>query len=216
MVFAGGVGDWRKLANINDPLPQAMKIVVGANSGWLHMLVWHRPVRPDRVVPRHHHGLLAPDLRARARRLPAALARAHAPAAAARRTSRSSPAAWSASPRSIRDQFVTIAGQTLTANIVTMSVLGAIVMYLLSLVSLMRLRRLEPALPRPFRTPLYPLFPLVALGIALVSLGAISWYNPAIAAIFVAAGTLGGLGTWVGARRGALGGSDPMLRPPAA
>src|SRR4030095_11265713 len=40
MVFAGGVGDWTKLANINDPLPQAMKIVVGTNSGWLHMLVW--------------------------------------------------------------------------------------------------------------------------------------------------------------------------------
>ncbi|MBC7956734.1 MAG: ethanolamine permease, partial [Cytophagales bacterium] len=40
MVFAGGVGDWRKLSNINDPLPQAMKVVVGDNSTWLHMLVW--------------------------------------------------------------------------------------------------------------------------------------------------------------------------------
>ena len=40
MVFAGGVGDWRTLANINDPLPQAMKVVVGAHSGWLHMMVW--------------------------------------------------------------------------------------------------------------------------------------------------------------------------------
>ena len=40
MLFAGSVGDWRLLANINDPLPQAMKIVVGASSGWLHMLVW--------------------------------------------------------------------------------------------------------------------------------------------------------------------------------
>lgn len=40
MIFAGGVGDWRTLANINDPLPQAMKMVVGNSSGWLHMLVW--------------------------------------------------------------------------------------------------------------------------------------------------------------------------------
>src|SRR3954467_13277054 len=40
MVFAGGAGDWTRLANINGPLPQAMKNVVGANSGWLHMLVW--------------------------------------------------------------------------------------------------------------------------------------------------------------------------------
>src|SRR6185312_7573307 len=40
MVFAGSVGDWRLLANINDPLPQAMKMIVGAKSGWLHMPVW--------------------------------------------------------------------------------------------------------------------------------------------------------------------------------
>ena len=40
MIFAGGVGDWRALSNINDPLPQAMKVVVGSSSGWLHMLVW--------------------------------------------------------------------------------------------------------------------------------------------------------------------------------
>jgi ethanolamine permease len=40
MIFAGGVGDWKALSNINDPLPQAMKTVVGENSGWLHMLVW--------------------------------------------------------------------------------------------------------------------------------------------------------------------------------
>ena len=40
MVFAGGTGDWTKLSNINDPLPQAMKTIVGENSGWLHMLVW--------------------------------------------------------------------------------------------------------------------------------------------------------------------------------
>ena len=36
----GGRGrDWTKLSNINDPLPQAMKVIVG-DSGWLHMLVW--------------------------------------------------------------------------------------------------------------------------------------------------------------------------------
>ncbi len=40
MIFAGGSGDWTKLANINDPLPQAMKFIDGDNSGWLHMLVW--------------------------------------------------------------------------------------------------------------------------------------------------------------------------------
>jgi ethanolamine permease len=40
MIFAGGAGDWKALSNINDPLPQAMKMIVGDNSNWLHMLVW--------------------------------------------------------------------------------------------------------------------------------------------------------------------------------
>jgi ethanolamine permease len=40
MFLAGGAGDWTKLSNINDPLPQAMKMIVGEHSGWLHMLVW--------------------------------------------------------------------------------------------------------------------------------------------------------------------------------
>jgi spore maturation protein SpmA len=40
VMVPGGSGDWRSLANLNDPLPQAMKRAVGASSGWLHMLVW--------------------------------------------------------------------------------------------------------------------------------------------------------------------------------
>src|SRR5678816_1045693 len=36
MLFAGAAGDWTQLSNINDPLPQAMKRVVGESSGWLH------------------------------------------------------------------------------------------------------------------------------------------------------------------------------------
>ena len=80
MIFAGGVGDWRKLANINDPLPQAMKAVVGEQQRLAAHAGVDRPVRPDRLVPRHHHGLLAPDLRAGARRLPAGHLRRAEPA----------------------------------------------------------------------------------------------------------------------------------------
>ena len=40
MILAGGAGDWKALSNVNDPLPQAMRGVVGTSSGWLHMLVW--------------------------------------------------------------------------------------------------------------------------------------------------------------------------------
>ena len=50
------------------------------------------------------------------------------------------------------DELIQFGGQTLTANIVTMSVFGAIVMYIISMVSLFKLRRTEPrhgaAVPR--------------------------------------------------------------------
>lgn len=99
MVFAGGVGDWRALSNINDPLPQAMKTVVGNGSGWLHMLVWLGLFG----LVASFHGIIMGYSRqiyslARAGYLPAGLA--SSTAARAPRIWRSSPAAWWGSPRS--------------------------------------------------------------------------------------------------------------------
>jgi ethanolamine permease len=54
------------------------------------------------------------------------------------------------------DSLITISGMPLTACIVTMSVFGAIVMYITSMAALFKLRRSEPKLIRPFRAPLYP------------------------------------------------------------
>ena len=48
----------------------------------------------------------------------------------------------------------------------------------------------EPAWKGRF-VPRYPLFPLIALAIAAVSLLAIVYYNPAVAALFAALGILG-------------------------
>jgi ethanolamine permease len=55
-----------------------------------------------------------------------------------------------------------------TGEIITISVLGALTMYILSLASLFRLRQQEPSLHRPFKTPFYPWVPLVSLMLALV------------------------------------------------
>jgi ethanolamine permease len=97
-----------------------------------------------------------------------------------------------------------------------MSVLGAIVMYIMSLLSLMRLRRREPGLTRPFRAPFYPLFPLTALTIAVVSLIAIIYYNVQVAGLFAALGVGGGLVTRWRTRHGAGLGAEPdalLYRP---
>ena len=50
-----------------------------------------------------------------------------------------------------------------TQQIVILSVMGAIMMYMLSMISLFILRKKEPNLLRPFKAPFYPLFPAIAL-----------------------------------------------------
>jgi ethanolamine permease len=213
MIFAGAVGDWTVLANINDPLPQAMKIVVGANSGWLHLLVWIGLLG----LIASFHGIIIGYSRqifalARAGLLPKVLARVHPRWRTPHVAILAGGVIGIAAIYS--DKLVTIAGQPLTASIVTMSALGAIVMYITSLLGLMRLRLREPHLVRPFRVPLYPLFPIVALAIAIVSLLAIVYYNAAVAVVFAGLGLAGVLGSWRYMRRGVNAATDPLLHRP--
>ncbi|HEX5737664.1 MAG TPA: amino acid permease, partial [Hydrogenophaga sp.] len=84
------------------------------------------------------------------------------------------------------DEWVSIGGQPLTANIVTMAVLGALVMYIMSMASLFKLRLSEPLLERPYRAPLYPVFPGIALVCGLVCLFALVYFNPMITVLFLA------------------------------
>ena len=82
------------------------------------------------------------------------------------------------------DEWVQFGGQTLTANIVTMSVLGAIVMYLISMAALFKLRCSEPDLPRTYRAPFYPVFPAIALALGAVCLVAMVWFNFMLTLLF--------------------------------
>jgi ethanolamine permease len=71
-----------------------------------------------------------------------------------------------------------------TAEIITLSVFGALTLYIISMISLLRLRKKEPTLPRPFKVPFYPAFPIVALVIAVVSFVAMTAYNIKLALIY--------------------------------
>jgi ethanolamine permease len=184
MVFAGGAGDWTKLANINDPLPQAMKLIVGEHSGWLHMLVW---LGLFGLIASFHGIILGYSRQiyalAREAYLPAYFARIHPRFKTPHRAILAGGVVGIAAIYS--DQLITLGGQTLTANIVTLSVFGAITMYIISMLALFKLRRDEPTMARPFRAPSYPFFPAVALVGALVCMATMIYYNAVIFCVFV-------------------------------
>lgn len=185
MVFAGGAGDWTQLANINDPLPQAMKMIVGENSGWLHMLVW---LGLFGLVASFHGIILGYSRQifalAREGYLPAYFAQVHPRFHTPHRAILAGGVIGIAAIYS--DELIQFGGQTLTANIVTTAVFGAILMYILSMLSLFKLRRSEPGMARPFRAPMYPVFPAIALVGATVCMVAMVYYNFLIFCVFVA------------------------------
>lgn len=184
MIMAGGVGDWRELSNINDPLPQAMKIVVGQDSFWMHMLVW---IGLFGLIASFHGIILGYSRQifalARAGYLPGYFAKVHPRFRTPVRALIAGGVVGIAAVFS--DEWVTFGGQPLTANIVTMAVLGAIVMYVISMAALLRLRQTEPDLPRPFRAPFYPVFPVVALIGGVVCLAAVVYFNVALSMLFL-------------------------------
>jgi ethanolamine permease len=183
MTFAGAAGDWTRLANINDPLPQAMKYIVGANSGWVHMLVW---LGLFGLIASFHGIILGYSRQifalARAGYLPQWLAIVHPRFKTPHRAILAGGVVGIAAIYS--DEFIQFGGQALTANIVTMSVFGAIVMYIISMLALFKLRRSEPKLERPFCAPLFPWFPAFALGAAVISLVAMIYFNCLVAILF--------------------------------
>lgn len=72
-----------------------------------------------------------------------------------------------------------------TGEIITISVFGALTLYITSMISMLKLRKSAPELVRPFKVPLYPLTPIIALVIALVAMAAVIYYNLMLAGIYV-------------------------------
>ncbi|MEX0724848.1 MAG: amino acid permease, partial [Planctomycetaceae bacterium] len=64
-----------------------------------------------------------------------------------------------------------------TGRLVTMSALGAVMLYIVSMLALVKLRQKEPNLHRPYKTPFYPIFPLIAGSIATFSFATMMYFN---------------------------------------
>lgn len=177
---AVGVGGWEKVVydkagNISDsPLPMALGQITGDSGFFYHMLV---SVGLFGFVA-SFNGLLLAAGRAtyefgKVGQFPRVLGKIH--------------------PRFHTPHFALVFNMGLgiialftgrTGDIITISVFGAICLYIFSCLSIIRLRKIEPDMLRPFRTPFYPWFPLIALAIAVVALVALTYYNLLLAGIY--------------------------------
>ena len=68
-----------------------------------------------------------------------------------------------------------------TAQIIIISVFGALTLYALSMLSLIKLRRSAPELPRPFVVPFYPFTPIIALVLSVICILALCYENGLLA-----------------------------------
>lgn len=184
MIFAGGAGDWRALSNINDPLPEAMKMIVGANSGWLHMLVW---IGLFGLIASFHGIILGYSRQifalSRAGYMPKYFGETNERFKTPHRALIAGGVVGLVAIFS--DEYVQFGGMTLTANLITMAVFGAIVLYIVSMLSLFALRKKEPALERPFTAIAYPAFPAIALVLAALSLVTMIYFNFVLFLVFI-------------------------------
>lgn len=185
MVLTGGVGDWRQLSHIDYPLPEALSVVLGKDSRWTSFFA---SIGLFGLVASFHGTIIGYS------RQVFALARGgYLPGFLARLNSRQTPH-WALVAGGAVGMLSLFTGTT--GQVIILSVLGALVMYIMSLLSLFALRLREPDLVRPFAVPGYPYVPLVALALCLVSLAALVYYNLLLSGIFLA-GLLGLLALYV-------------------
>ncbi|XDD46010.1 ethanolamine permease [Leptospira sp. WS39.C2] len=79
-----------------------------------------------------------------------------------------------------------------TAQLITISALGACGMYLFSLVSYIVLRSKEPNLDRPYQAPLYPVLPILAIVLGIFAFGSVFYAEPYLTiGVFIVGSILG-------------------------
>ena len=174
MVSVGGITRWENLDHLDYPMPEAIAIVLGRQNP---LTKFFTSVGLFGLIA-SFHGIIISYSRqifalARAGYLPRGLAGVS--------KGRQVPV-WALVAGGV---FGIIALISLnTSNLVVLSTIGAVVVYIISMLSLFRLRHTQPGLLRSFRAPLYPVFPAIALGLAVVTLGAMMYFYTELSLLF--------------------------------
>jgi ethanolamine permease len=174
MIITGGLTDWRKLSHLDYPLPEAIGIVLGKGNGLTKIFA---SIGLFGLIASLHGIILASS------RQVFAMARSgYLPRMLSDINHKFKTPHWALVVSGVVSSIFIYKFKT--DQIIMLSVLGAVVMYIMSMLSLFILRKKEPRLSRPFLAPAYPVFPAIALVICIVCLIATIYFNPDMSFIF--------------------------------
>ena len=174
MVLSGGVGDWRRLSEIDHPLPETLAMALGKGNTWSKIFT---SLGLFGLIASFHGNTIGYS-----RQIYALARSGYLPDFLAEVNQKYRTPHWALIIGGMVGFVAIFSGKT--EQIIIMSVLGAIVMYVVSMISLFVLRKKEPNLARPYKAPFYPIFPFIALFLSVICMVAIVYYNLFLSAIF--------------------------------
>jgi len=175
MILSGGIGDWHMLSKIDYPLPEAISMVMGKDH---HLTKIFAGIGLFGLIA-SFHGLII----GYSRQIFALSRSGFLPKIFSTVNARFRTPHWALILGAIIGLISLFTGTTLI--VITISALGAVVMYSISMISLMKLKK-DNDFESSFKTPFYPWFPIIALFLSLVCIGAIIYYNLMLSLIFFA------------------------------
>lgn len=176
MVFTGGITDWQLLTAIDYPLPESIGIVLGKDNSITKLFAG---IGLFGLIASFHSIIIGYS-----RQLFAQARSGYLPRFLAGVNQRHGTPHWALLAGALFGIAALFIGKT--DQLVILSVLGAVVMYIMSMISLFVLRFKAPGMPRPFKVPFYPWFPAIALLLSIVALIAIVYYNRWLSLLFFA------------------------------
>jgi ethanolamine permease len=173
MIFSAGVGDWTKLSTIDYPLPESISIVLGKGSSWTKIFA---SIGLFGLIA-SFHGLII----GYSRQIFALSRSGFLPTFLSSVNTRFKTPHWALITGSLIGLIALFTGST--SEVITISAMGAVLMYCISMISLLKLRTKEKT-SEGFKTPFYPWFPFIALVLSAICLMAIIWYHLLLSFIF--------------------------------
>jgi len=167
MLCTGGVTNPQLLAGSDNPLPKAISVVLGEDNKLTKLFAG---IGLFGLIASFHSIIIGYS-----RQLFALSRSGYLPAFLSAVNPRFKTPHWALIAGAVIGVIAVYTGTT--SDIIILSAIGAVVMYIISMISLFVLRKKEPQQKRTFSVPFYPWFPAIALLLSVLSLVAIAWYN---------------------------------------